>query len=80
MKKALQPASVICHPRSFMGMLGGHPKIMAEMDNWKYDAGSDQELRELLEILLQVPQSIIDISGQSRTGYKHKFVQGITSQ
>ena len=44
--------------------------IMTELDNWRYDAGSDQLFRELLDRSHQVSPTIPDISGQSRTSYK----------
>ena len=43
---------------------------MAELDNWGYDAASDQTTRELLDRPHKIPQTIPNIYGQSRTIYK----------
>ena len=43
---------------------------MYELENWIYDAGSGQTIRDLIDISHQVPQTIPKISGQSSTSYK----------
>ena len=45
--------------------------IMAELENWRYYAGSYQTIREILYISHQVTQIIPKISGQSKTIYKN---------
>ena len=54
---------------------------MYELENWGYDAASDQTIIEILDRPHQVPQMIPNISGQSRTNYRfvQTFIGGISA-
>ena len=45
-------------------------KFILELENLRYDAGSGKKTREILDRPYQVPQTIPNISGQSRTDNK----------
>ena len=47
--------------------------IMAEIYNYIFFTVLDQTIRELLDRLHQVPHTIPNISGQSRTSYKQSL-------
>ena len=46
---------------------------MAELENWRGDAASDQKIRELLDRPHQVPQTIPNVYSQSSTNYKKQL-------